>query len=295
MKGIVVKAYNSYYYVQAEDGREVPCRLRGKFKKGRFSLLVGDHVIFQDVLEDGSGVIEEILPRRNCLIRPPVANVDQVVLVFAATNPAPSPVLIDRFLVLCEHAGFSPLLCFNKVDDPDIEQDVQQLYDLYARQVGYRVFALSAQSGYGLEALMGCLQGRITAFAGPSGVGKSTLLNRLYPGFSLETGGLSRKISRGRHTTRFAMLLPLEDRSGYVVDTPGFSQTEFAQIGERELESCFPELQPYIGQCRFNGCLHLAEPDCAVKQAVADGAIAACRYESYQQIMGQIREAKKGY
>ena len=142
---------------------------------------------------------------------------------------------------------------------------------------------------------MACLQGRITAFAGPSGVGKSTLLNRLYPGFSLETGGLSRKISRGRHTTRFAMLLPLEDRSGYVVDTPGFSQTEFAQIGERELEACFPELQPYLGQCRFNGCLHMAEPDCAVKQAVADGAIAACRYESYQQIFGQIREAKKGY
>ena len=149
----------------------------GKFKKGRFSLLVGDHVVFKDVPEDGSGVIEEILPRRNCLIRPPIANVDQVVLVFAATNPAPSPVLIDRFLVLCEHAGFSPLLCFNKVDEPNIEQELQPLYDLYARQVGYRVFALSAQSGYGLEALMACLQGRITAFAGPSGVGKSTLLN----------------------------------------------------------------------------------------------------------------------
>lgn len=294
-QGVVVKSYSSFYYVRTETGEEVACRLRGKFKQGRFSLLVGDRVSFAEVPEDGTGAIEEILPRRNALRRPPVANVDQVLLVFAATTPAPNPVLIDRFLVLCEHAGITPVLCFNKADDEEAAASLEALHQLYAVQVGYRVLLVSARSGRGLEQLTACLRGKISAFAGPSGVGKSTLLNRLCPSFSLETGGLSRKIGRGRHTTRFATLLPLEGMEGYVVDTPGFSQTDFSQVGERELGGCFPEMQPCLRQCRFTGCLHLAEPDCAVKEAVAAGRIAPSRYESYQEILGQIREARKGY
>ncbi|MDT8901498.1 ribosome small subunit-dependent GTPase A [Anaeroselena agilis] len=288
--GIVVKAYSSYYYVQT-GGKVTACSLRGRFKKERFSLLVGDEVAYSAAGPD-KGVIEEIMPRRSLLRRPMVANVDQVVLTFAAVNPDIGTALVDRFLVLAEWSGLEAVLCVNKTDIADTSA-LAPLAELY-RAVGYPVFMVSAKTGSGMEELRGRLYDRITVFAGPSGAGKSSLLNALQPGLSLVTGEVSRKIGRGKHTTRFAELLPLAG-GGFVVDTPGFSLTEFATIGEPELPYYFPDIAAAAAGCKFSTCLHVKEPQCAVKQAVTEGRIARSRYDSYLEVLEEIRAAKKGF
>lgn len=290
LQGVVVKAYSSYYYVQSGE-RVAVCTLRGRFKKERFSLLVGDAVEYEATGAD-KGVIERILPRRSLLRRPMVANVDQVVLTFAAANPDIGSLLVDRFLVLAESSGLDTIICINKTDLADIGA-LTPLIETY-RAINYPVVLTSALTGGGVEELRKMLYGKITVFAGPSGAGKSSLLNALQPGLALVTGEVSRKIGRGRHTTRYAALMPLAG-GGFVVDTPGFSFTEFEGIGEQELAYCFPDIAAFAPQCKFTSCLHAKEPRCAVKQAVADGAVAPGRYEAYLGILAEIRDNKKGY
>ncbi|HWR05241.1 ribosome small subunit-dependent GTPase A [Sporomusa sp.] len=290
LKGIVVKAYNSYYYIQS-GSKLVTCNLRGRFKKERFSLLVGDEVTYTLTGLD-KGVIEEILPRRSMLKRPMVANVDQVVLTFAAVNPNINPVLVDKFLVIAEFSELEIVLCINKIDLSDSES-VTKLAERY-EQVGYKILAVSARLGTGIDALHALLYDKITVFAGPSGAGKSTILNAVQPGLELMTGEVSHKIGRGKHTTRFAELLPVTG-GGFVVDTPGFSFTEFNDIEEAHLMDYFPDISRIAPECKFSSCLHYKEPRCAVKQAMAEGRIHPERYQSYLEILTEIRESKKGY
>jgi ribosome biogenesis GTPase len=267
------------------------CTLRGRFKQEKFSLLVGDVVKYEHIAND-KGVIEEILPRRSMLKRPMVANVDQVLLTFAAANPDINSVLVDRFLVLAELSGLPAILCINKMDLADTVE-IGKIADRY-RQIGYQVIPVSAKHALSIDQFRGILHDKVTVFAGPSGVGKSSLLNALQPGLTLTTGDVSKKIGRGRHTTRYAELLPL-DTGGFVVDTPGFSFTEFNDIKENELMRCFNEFLPLLSSCRFSTCLHLKEPQCAVKEAVEVGDIFPERYESYVALMTELRENRKGY
>lgn len=289
-RGIVIKAYNSYYYVQTDE-KMYMCTLRGRFKKERFSLIVGDEVDYS-VISPEKGVIEAILPRRTLLRRPAVANVDQVVITFAAVNPDINPVLVDRFLVLAELSDLSVILCINKIDLADMGE-LASLLELY-RSIGYRVLAVSARGGTGIAELHKEMFDKITVFAGPSGAGKSTLLNVMEPGLELVTGEVSEKIGRGKHTTRFAQLLPLS-AGGYLVDTPGFSFTEFDGVTEEEVAGCFREFSEFAPQCKFSSCLHAKEPQCAVKQAVAQNRITQQRYTSYLELLEEIQANKKGY
>jgi ribosome biogenesis GTPase len=290
LRGIIIKAYNSYYYVQ-NDEKVTMCTLRGRFKKERFSLIVGDEVEY--VLDAaGKGVIEQILPRRSILKRPPVANVDQVVLTFAAVSPNINLQLMDRFVVLAEMSRLYTIICINKADLADIGE-LEKISNLY-QTIGYPVFLLSAKTGLGIGGLKNVLYDKITVFAGPSGVGKSTILNTLEPGLSLVTGELSEKIKRGKHTTRFAQLLPITG-GGLLVDTPGFSFTEFSDIKKAELTYYFRDLANIASQCKFNTCLHDKEPQCAVKRSVANGNISESRYKSYLEILDEITRNGKEF
>ena len=290
LQGRVIKAYNSFFYVQTDMGL-VTCKLRGKFKKFRQELGVvpGDWVSL-DALPDGTGVIEEVLPRTQLLKRPAVANLTQVVLTFAAAQPDLHPLLLNRFLVLAEWSGMEKILiCVNKMDlFVGNEENFLQDY----RAIGYEVLPVSAREGKGLEALRQRLRGETTVFAGPSGVGKSSLLNAIDSRLALQTGVISEKIKRGRHTTRVAELLPYEG-GGYIVDTPGFSAVDFMGMEPEELPACFPEFAPYLGKCRFSPCSHSHEPGCAVKEAAEAGAVARERYEAYLAIRTEIQEAQK--
>ncbi|MDD4600595.1 MAG: ribosome small subunit-dependent GTPase A, partial [Negativicutes bacterium] len=267
------------------------CTLRGRFKKERYSLLVGDEVEY-DFSGHQKGIIEQILPRRSMLKRPMVANVDQVILTFAAVSPDLNPVLIDRFLVLAELSNLNIIICINKIELANSD-DLSPIIELY-RQIGYSVAAISAKNILGLDNLQNLLYNKITVFAGPSGVGKSTILNALEPGLKLVTGEVSNKIKRGKHTTRFAQLLPLSG-GGFVVDTPGFSATDFADIAEKDLMYCFPEIAKLTPDCKYNTCLHFKEPQCAVKQAVIEKSISEQRYNSYIQILEDIKQNKRGF
>ena len=286
-QGRVIKAYNSFFYVETE-GALVTCKLRGKFKK-RQGVYPGDLVDVR-LLPDGTGVVERLLPRESLMRRPLVANVDQVVLTFAAAQPDPHPLLVSRFLVLAEWSGLSRILvCVNKSDLPPAAEESFKV----SEAAGYQVLHVSAQTGAGVDALRRELANHITCFAGPSGVGKSSLLNAIEPGLSLQTGHVSEKIKRGRHTTRVAELLPFA--GGYIVDTPGFSSMELDGIDEQLLPSYFPEFRPYLGHCRFSPCSHSHEPDCAVKEAVVTGNIPQERYDAYLSILEEIHDNQKKY
>ena len=251
-EGRVIKAYNSFFYVQTET-ELVSCKLRGKFKKTRKSqgVVPGDKVLIGR-LSDGTGVVEEQLPRESLLRRPAVANVTQVILTFAAAQPDLHPLLLNRFLVLAEWSGLKNILiCVNKTDL--YSGDSAAFLQLY-EQAGYRVLRVSAKENLGIDELRQALAGETTVFAGPSGVGKSSLLNAIDANLSLATGQVSDKIKRGRHTTRVAELLPYEQ--GFIVDTPGFSAMELGEIPLDELAGFFPEFRPYLGQCRFAPCSH---------------------------------------
>ena len=286
-QGRVIKAYNSFFYVETE-GALVTCKLRGKFKK-RQGVYPGDLVDVR-LLPDGTGVVERLLPRESLMRRPLVANVDQVVLTFAAAQPDPHPLLVSRFLVLAEWSGLARILvCVNKSDLPPAAEESFKV----SEAAGSQVLPVSAQTGAGGDALRRELANHITCFAGPSGVGKSSLLNAIEPGLSLQTGHVSEKIKRGRHTTRVAELLPFA--GGYIVDTPGFSSMELDGIDEQLLPSYFPEFRPYLGHCRFSPCSHSHEPDCAVKEAVAAGNIPQERYDAYLSILEEIHANQKKY
>lgn len=281
--GRVLKFYNSFFYVQT-DTELLTCRLRGKLKRDRrgVSAVCPGDLVELTKLADGTGVLERPLARRNLLRRPAVANIDQVILTFAAAEPDLHPLLLNRFLVLAEWSGIpSVVICVNKMDLA-AEQDVLSCYENY-----YPVLRVSAERGEGMELLRERLAGKVTVFAGPSGVGKSSVLNALHAGLSLATGAVSEKIRRGRHTTRVAELLPFA--GGFLVDTPGFSSMELADIDPAELSACFPDFQPYLGHCRFSPCTHSHEPDCAVKAALEAGEILRERYDAYCAILDEIK------
>lgn len=287
----VIKMYNGFYYLQVAGQEELlSCRLRGRIKRNKGAVVTGDYVEYQ-MLEDGTGVIERCLPRRTLLKRPAVANIDQVLITFAARQPDLNQLLLNRFLVLAEWSGIPEIvICINKCDLLEEKADFLQDYV----QAGYKLLMVSAQEGQGIQELKNLLTGRVTVFAGPSGVGKSSLLNAVDSNLELATGKISDKIKRGKHTTRAACLLPLPE-GGTVVDTPGFSAADLENIDKAQLAHYFPEFRPYIEKCYYNTCTHSHEPDCAVKEAVAAGAICQARYEAYLNILQTINERKKAY
>lgn len=286
-QGIIRKALSGFYYVQCQTGETVTCRARGKFRYQKTTPLVGDTVRVT-LQADGSGWLEEILPRRNFFQRPSVANIDQLVIIASGAIPVTDPFLIDRITALAESKGCAPILCINKWDLVQAEA----LYDIYA-QVGYPTLRVSAQTGQGIEDLRVLLAGKISAFTGNSGVGKSSILNALEPDFALATGEISEKLGRGRHTTRHVELFPVA--GGLIADTPGFSafDTDKGEIQEKEtLAESFREFRPYLGQCRFIGCAHRKEQGCAVLEAVKVGHIPPSRHKSYVRLYEQVKDRK---
>jgi len=235
-------------------------------------------------------VIEEVKPRRNLLTRPLAANVDQALMVFAMRLPEPNLLTLDRFLVAILSAGLPVVLCFNKIDLVR-PKEAEELADYYGK-LGFPTVLASALTRKGRKKLLSCLYGHSTVFCGPSGVGKSALINMIRPGLNLATGELSAKIHRGKHTTRAARLITLP-RDGFIVDTPGFTQVDLAGLEARQLLECFPEMDMYAGTCRFHGCLHLEEPDCTVKQAVFHGELPAKRYEHYRQFALELAAKRR--
>lgn len=297
-EGLITKALSGYYYVQ--DGETlVQCRARGIFKKRGESPLVGDRVGYS-LTDNGEGTVERIGPRDSELVRPPIANADLAVLVFSVVRPELSLTLLDKFLVHVEHARLNALLVFTKMDRiPDgedgdrIRADVASARNLY-ESLGYDVLLTSAHEGDGIEALREALAGHINVFAGQSGVGKSSLLNALVPGLSLETNEISDKLGRGKHTTRHVELVAMAN-GGYVADTPGFSQLDFAELGIDQIGPCFREFRELSDGCKFRGCTHTHEPSCAVLEAKAEGRVAESRYDNYAAFMAEWKETRRRY
>ncbi len=283
MRGIIYKGIGGFYYVKTDIGEVVECKARGKFRKDRIIPMIGDEVEIE--VSGGKGSITEIYPRRSKLIRPAVANIDLIVVTAAAASPEPSTYLIDKMLVNAEINGIEAMVCINKSDLANADALVR-LYE----KAGYRTFCVSAEKNEGTEELFEAIKGKTTAFAGVSGVGKSSLLTLLI-GSELETGSVSEKISRGRHTTRHVELFETQ-QGGYVLDTPGFSSIEPEDIDAGDLDECFPEMRAVKGECRFRGCAHIGEPDCAVKALVEAGVVSESRYESYKQLY-EIQRSKK--
>jgi ribosome biogenesis GTPase len=295
-QGRIVKGIGGFYYVNTNFGL-IECKPRGIFRKDGLSPLVGDRVTISLIRgTQTQGVIEEILPRESLLLRPSVANVEQCVIVSAIVSPKPDLLLLDRLLVLTEINGLETVICFNKMDlKPQGEYD--EIINMYSR-AGYIVLRTSTKTGEGIEALKEALRNKISVFAGMSGVGKSSLMNKLQPQLGLKTGTVSDKSKRGRHTTRHAQLIELEF-GGMVVDTPGFSSLSLGAVKEtsdmEESNLChfYPEFRAYIEKCRFNGCRHLKEPGCSVKQAVNEGSIAVIRYENYVKLLEELQESRR--
>lgn len=306
--GLIVKALSGYYYVLPDEGQSgenaglVQCRGRGIFKKRNVTPLVGDRVAFERS-ENGEGTVTEIYPRDSELIRPPVANIAQAVLVFSLDEPALNLQLLDKFLVHIEHAGLTPVICFSKQDlvqqaesGPSLGEgkpETEAVHRLY-ESIGYTVFLTSAKQGEGLEPVRRMLKDKISVFSGQSGVGKSTLLNALLPHLELETGEISMRLGRGRHTTRHVELIPLPE-GGWVADTPGFSQLDFMEMEPEELGATFREFAPLSEECRFRGCLHHKEPGCKVREAAENNEIAETRYEHYLIFLQEMKDRKRRY
>ena len=286
-EGVIRKALSGFYYVQVGK-EEVTCRARGKFRHQKITPLVGDRVAITRQ-PDGSGSLDEILPRRNAFQRPAVANIDQLVIIASGAIPVSDPFLLDRIISLAESKGCQPILCVNKWD----LVPAQELLDIY-RTAGIPALPVSAVTGQGIEELRGLLAGKISAFTGNSGVGKSSILNALDPAFALATGQISEKLGRGRHTTRHVELFPVA--GGLIADTPGFSAFDQEKGGEaldkEVLAETFREFRPYLGQCRFVGCAHVKEKGCAVLEALAEGKISPSRHRSYVRLYELAKENK---
>lgn len=285
-EGVVTRAYGGYYFVHDGDG-EWECSLRGRFRHEKQQVMVGDRVALRQ-RHGKAGVIEKVLPRVTVLIRPPVANVDQAVIVLAIREPDPNPGLLERFLVAASMNGVEPLICLNKLDLA-VEGHLEFL-DRY--RGSYRLVATSAKTGQGLESLREELRDRVSVFAGPSGVGKSTILNALLPGLRLKTGEISEKLKRGKHTTRHVELIPLPE-GGWVADSPGFSSLDLPDMRPEELIAYFPDLEEHTGNCQFTGCLHHKEPGCAVKEAVKEGLLMEGRYLQYREFLEELRSRRR--
>ena len=288
VNGLILQGIGGFYYVEAADA-VYECKARGVFRREGITPLAGDRVEIV-VNEDGAtGTLQRVLPRRNVLVRPPVANLDQLAVVASVAEPVPHPLLLDKLIAIAEENDIEPLVVITKAD----LQDATMWEDIYTK-AGFSVFTVTVTEPETADPLREQLKGKITAFAGNSGVGKSSLLNVIDPTRQRETGEISQKLGRGRHTTRSAVLFPLPD-GGYLADTAGFSALDMERIhpiDKERLEDCFREFQPFYGQCRFTGCAHIHEPDCAVKTAVEAGEIAVTRYESYCAMYAQAEQRK---
>lgn len=282
MIGRINKGIGGFYYVAVDD-EIIECKARGKFRKEHITPIIGDEVEIE--VKNGKGAITKIYERKNSLIRPAVANIDVIVVVVASKDPDPATFVTDKMLVNAEINGIPSIVCINKSD----LANTSELYDIYTC-AGYKTVCVSALENNGLDELFEIIKGKTAAFAGVSGVGKSTILSRI-TGMELETGTVSDKISRGKHTTRHVELFKMRG-GGYVLDTPGFSSVETEDISLQDLESCFPEILKHSSNCRFRGCAHIGEPDCAVKNAVLEGVIPQSRYESYKELY-EIQKGKK--
>ncbi|MBM7578452.1 ribosome small subunit-dependent GTPase A [Jeotgalibacillus terrae] len=291
-EGKIMKALSGFYYVN-DQGSVIQCRGRGIFRKNKITPLVGDYVEYQ-ADNDQEGYILDIHERKNELVRPPIANVDQAVLVFSAVEPEFSTSLLDRFLVLVESHQIRPVICISKIDllDDTKQKKIEQFADDY-RKIGYEVVLTSAKWEESITHLKPVLDEYVTVFAGQSGVGKSSILNALRPDLELKTDEISSSLGRGKHTTRHVELL--EIGNGFVADTPGFSALEFATLELEDLAGCFPEMVEASERCKFRGCLHMNEPKCAVKSAVETDEIKLYRYEHYQQFYEEIKSRKPRY
>lgn len=290
MNGTIVKGIGGFYYVKTADKTEYECKARGIFRKERITPMIGDRVeieLNESVSEEGypKASITKIYPRVSSLVRPPVANIDSMILVVAASSPEPNLFLIDKMLVNAEIGGIRPVICINK-SDLATRADIAQIYT----KAGYEVIETSAEENFGMEKIQAVLKDKVTAFAGLSGVGKSSILN-IVTDEKIETGAVSEKISRGKHTTRHVELFELK-YGGFVLDTPGFSSLEIEEIKADELWRYFSEMEDCEGQCRFRGCSHINEPDCAVKAKLERGEMSESRYASYKEIYEKLKAIK---
>ena len=291
MQGKIIKGIGGFYYVHCTDGSVYECRAKGIFRKDHQKPLVGDDVeisVLDPVEKEGS--VTRLLPRKNSLIRPAVANVDQAFVIFAAESPKPNFLLLDRFLIQMEREGIPSVICFNKTDLVS-GTEKERLAEIYQKS-GYRVVFASVREDIGTGEIRSLLVGKTTVVAGPSGVGKSSLTNLMQEEVQMETGEISRKLKRGRHTTRHSQIIPVAEHT-YLVDTPGFTSLYLSEVGEQELKDFFQEFQPYEDQCRFLGCRHIHEPDCGVKAALERGEISRQRYEDYTAIYEELKEKEK--
>lgn len=283
--GRIIKGVGGFYYVDTADGC-FECRARGSFRSRKITPLVGDLVVISANTETKKGAVEEILPRKNELLRPPVANVTQMAVVIAAVNPSPNLYLLDKVLASAELSGTDVIICINKTD----LEDGEDFCDIYEK-AGFRVVLLSAESGKNIDELKELLKDEITVFAGNSGVGKSSLLNSVLGGEYFETGEISRKADRGKHTTRHTELFLLPN-GGYVIDTPGFGTLDISALNPENCGELFREFEKYRGSCRFNDCTHTAEPGCGVSEAVNRGEISKSRHESYVRLFEEIKSKR---
>lgn len=291
-EGRIIKALSGFYYVES-DGLVYQCRGRGLFRKNKVTPLVGDYVIFEKS-NPGEGSVVEILPRKNELVRPPISNIDQAVIVASVLKPEFSSLLLDRFLVLIESKKIEPVIFFTKMDTAGKEkkQEISKYVEIY-RELGYVVETISTKSPEELNKSVVHFEKKVSVIAGQSGVGKSSLLNTINPNLKLETNEISNSLGRGKHTTRHVELIQIND--GLVADTPGFSSLDFNEVEAEQLQECFPEIRERANDCKFRGCMHKKEPKCAVKRAVETEEIASFRYEHYLLFLDEIQQRKPRY
>ena len=291
MQGKIIKGIAGFYYIYAEDGNVYECKAKGIFRKDNFKPLVGDNVEITVLNEEEKeGSVTSILPRRNSLIRPAVANVDQAFLIFAMENPKPNFLLLDRFLIMMKQQEIPAVICFNKKDVGE-KEEMEKLYEIYTG-CGYRVVLSSTYEGEGMDEIHEILKGKTTVVAGPSGVGKSSITNCMQGEVQMETGEISKKLKRGKHTTRHSQVIPVE-KNTFLVDTPGFSSLYLTDMKEEELRDYFPEFVMYEPQCRFQGCMHIHETGCAVKKALSEGKISQQRYDNYLALYEELKEKRR--
>lgn len=283
LTGLITKAISGFYYVEVADAL-YECKARGVFRKKGISPFVGDNVIIT-VPDEGYATVEEILPRKNMLIRPPLANLDRLFIVSSVSEPSPNTLIIDKITAVAESKGIEPIVVFSKAD----LADCGELLEIYNKS-GIKAVRCSTKNDCGKDEILSLLKDKVSAFTGNTGVGKSSLLNSVFPELNIETGEISRKLGRGKHTTRHSELYKVG--GGYVADTPGFSTVDIERyeiIRRADLEYCFPEFEPYINNCRFTGCSHTCELGCAVIDAVKNGEISVSRHNSYKAMYDEVK------